>query len=166
MPKTWRRAFFQENNPSQAAQGVLEQSKKVFGVDCNFVTQAYITYETNYDSKNLKSESLKSESLKSESLKSESLKSESLKSESLKIRKQDYDFFQSNTDYRGSNFFPQNFLWLVFTLSWKYPTATFLVSKVGTNETPDLHCMRMRCSTLRNFTRNVQTKSHVWHLDH
>ena len=85
MPKTRRRAFFQKNSTSKATQDVLEQTKKVYEVDCNFVTQVYFTYETNYDSK---------------SLKSESFKSESLESGSFKIRKQDYDFFQSNTDCR------------------------------------------------------------------
>ena len=124
---------------SQIAQDVLEQTEIIFQDVRKNAMQAYIKYKAYYDRK----------------------------ANDSKLKKADYVFIlQPKADHQGSKIPFTDFRWIgPYIIEKVLPNNNYLVRKIGTNKTQNLHRMRLRQFPPRQPLPDVPVTQREWQPD-
>ena len=124
---------------SQIAQDILDQTELVHQDVRKNTMQAYIKYKAYYDKK----------------------------ANASKPKEADYVYIlQPKADYQGSKLLFTEFRWIVpYVIEKVLPNNNYLVRKIGTNKTQELHRMRMRQFTPRQPPADIPVKPKEYKSD-
>ena len=124
---------------SQIAQDVLEQTETIFQDVRKNALRAYIKYKAFYDKK----------------------------ANASKFKQADYVFIlQLKADHQGSKIPFRVFCWIgPYMIEKVLENNNFLVRKIGTNKTQNLHRMRLRQFTARQLIPDIPITPRGWQPD-